>query len=67
MKGIAKYFSAVFALAILLTVQAAKADTTYNFQTLNNNTDPTFNQLLGVNNAGEIAGYFAKRGNRSSE
>lgn len=30
----------------------------YSFQTLNNNTDPTFNQLLGVNNAGTIAGYF---------
>ncbi|MBV8832069.1 MAG: hypothetical protein JO108_22930 [Acidobacteriaceae bacterium] len=58
MKRIAAYFSAAFALAILFTVPAARADTTYNFQTLNNNTDPTFNQLLGVNNAGEIAGYY---------
>ena len=36
-------------------VQAAP---TYTFQTLNNNADPTFNQLLGINNAGTIAGYF---------
>ncbi|MBV8884123.1 MAG: PEP-CTERM sorting domain-containing protein [Chroococcidiopsidaceae cyanobacterium CP_BM_RX_35] len=36
-------------------VQAAP---TYNFQTLNNNNDPTFNQLLGINNTGTIAGYF---------
>jgi hypothetical protein len=26
--------------------------------TLNNQADPTFNQLLGINNAGVIAGYF---------
>lgn len=30
----------------------------YSFQTLNNNADLTFNQLLGINNAGTIAGYF---------
>jgi hypothetical protein len=30
----------------------------YNFQTLNNNADLTFNQLLGINNNGVIAGYF---------
>ena len=30
----------------------------YTFQTLNNNHDDTFNQLLGVNNSGVIAGYF---------
>ena len=30
----------------------------YHFQTLNNNRDVTFNQLLGVNNEGVIAGYF---------
>ena len=27
------------------------------FTTLNDNADPTFNQLLGINNGGEIAGY----------
>ncbi len=31
---------------------------TYSFQTINNPGDPNFNQLLGVNNAGTIAGYF---------
>ena len=30
----------------------------YHFQTLNNNTDLTFNQLLGINDDGVIAGYF---------
>ena len=30
----------------------------YNFQTLDNNADRTFNQLLGINNDGKIAGYF---------
>lgn len=29
-----------------------------SFQTLDNNTDPTFNQLLGINNSGLIAGYY---------
>ncbi|MBV9749966.1 MAG: PEP-CTERM sorting domain-containing protein [Acetobacteraceae bacterium] len=37
---------------------AAYAAPSYTFQTLNNNTDPTFNQLLGINSAGTIAGYF---------
>ena len=30
----------------------------YTFHTLNNNADPTFNQLLGLNDSGLIAGYF---------
>lgn len=30
----------------------------YMFRTLDNPGDPTFNQLLGVNSSGEIAGYF---------
>lgn len=30
----------------------------YTFQTLNNPADPTFNQLLGINDHGTIAGYF---------
>ena len=30
----------------------------YSFRTLNNPADPTFNQLLGFNNRGMIAGYF---------
>jgi hypothetical protein len=30
----------------------------YAFHTVNNNKDLTFNQLLGINNSGLIAGYF---------
>jgi Cu/Zn superoxide dismutase len=30
----------------------------YTFTTLDNGADPTFNQLLGINNNGTIAGYF---------
>ncbi len=31
---------------------------TYQFLTLNNSNDVTFNQLLGINNHGRIAGYY---------
>jgi hypothetical protein len=34
------------------------ASANYAFQTLNDNRDTTFNQLLGINNSGVIAGYF---------
>lgn len=34
------------------------AAATYRFKTLNNAHDRTFNQLLGINNEGLIAGYF---------
>jgi len=37
---------------------SAAANVHYNFTTLNNQNDPTFNQLLGINDAGTIAGYF---------
>jgi len=30
----------------------------YSFKTLDDQADPTFNQLLGINNNGKIAGYF---------
>ena len=30
----------------------------YSFSTLDNAADPTFNQLLGINDGGTIAGYF---------
>jgi hypothetical protein len=30
----------------------------FAFRTLNDNQDPTFNQLLGINDSGVIAGYF---------
>lgn len=30
----------------------------YHFRTINNDNDTTFNQLLGINDKGKIAGYF---------
>jgi hypothetical protein len=30
----------------------------YTYKSINNNTDPTFNQLLGINNSNVIAGYY---------
>src|SRR5579863_1380972 len=41
-----------------LQMGRSQAPTAYTFETLNDNADPTFNQLLGINNHGEIAGYF---------
>lgn len=35
-----------------------KKQAPYSFQTLNDQHDLTFNQLLGINNNGKIAGYF---------
>lgn len=34
------------------------ASVSYGFRTLDDQADPTFNQLLGINNVGTIAGYF---------
>jgi hypothetical protein len=31
---------------------------TYSFKTLDNPDDPSFNELLGINNLGKIAGYY---------
>jgi len=41
----------------LLSTGAASAQT-FTFTTLDNPGDPTFNQLLGINDAGTIVGYF---------
>ncbi len=49
-----------FALASLMIAASsasARAEQ-FSFTTLNNNADPTFNQLLSINNSGVIAGYF---------
>ncbi len=56
------------ALGILMMTVAAGASSlqasnplsgkAYHFTTLNDQADPTFNQLLGINNHGVIAGYF---------
>jgi len=49
---------------LALTATANASSTTasgsagYTFRTLDNHKDLTFNQLLGINNAGLIAGYF---------
>ncbi|MGH3289988.1 MAG: hypothetical protein ACRDPD_35805 [Streptosporangiaceae bacterium] len=42
----------------LSPASAASQASSYSFQTLNNAHDPTFNQLLGINDFGVIAGYF---------
>ncbi len=42
----------------LLVAPAFTQAASYKFQTINNNTDPNFNQLLGINTAGTIAGYY---------
>ena len=39
----------------------------WTFNTLNNSNDPTFNQLLGVNNHGQIAGVLRVRGQAPPE
>jgi len=51
--------------ALALTTTAASAatigshqGTAYSFRTIDDPKDFTFNQLLGINNSGEIAGYF---------
>jgi len=40
------------------TIGAHHSGTSYSFQTLDNANDLTFNQLLGINDEGVIAGYF---------
>jgi hypothetical protein len=48
--------AAALAGPALATPQQAAAR--YTFTTLDNHADPTFNQLLGINQSGTIAGYF---------
>jgi hypothetical protein len=45
-------------IATPIATPTATPMTGYRFKILDNANDPTFNQLLGINNAGEIAGYF---------
>jgi hypothetical protein len=40
------------------TTSSTTVSTTYTFTTLDNQADPTFNQLLGINSHNVIAGYF---------
>jgi len=39
-------------------MHAAAGHVSYGFRTLDDSADPTFNQLLGINDNGLIAGYF---------
>ena len=50
--------SSVPSLAALARQASAPHATAYNFRTLDNAQDLTFNQLLGINDYGLIAGYF---------
>src|SRR5271165_1637700 len=42
----------------VMGVHTAGGPTAYSFRTVDNAADLTFNQLLGINNEGVIAGYF---------
>ena len=53
--GLATVASGALAFAL---AGPASASTGYQFRTLNDARDLTFNQLLGINNSGVIAGYF---------
>jgi hypothetical protein len=46
------------ALALASSASASTLTAGYGFITLDNAHDPTFNQLLGINDEGTIAGYF---------
>ena len=48
---------ALLASTSFLAMLPARA-ASYTFNTYDNPGDPAFNQLLGINNAGTIAGYF---------
>jgi hypothetical protein len=50
-------FAAIVIATVLLSAFAL-AGTGPTFTTIDNPADPTFNQLLGINNAGVISGYF---------
>ena len=45
-------------VASALQLASPQAGSSYTFKTLDDNADPTFNQLLGINNSGVISGYF---------
>ena len=42
----------------VMGVHTVGGPTAYSFRTVDNAADLTFNQLLGINNSGVIAGYF---------
>ena len=57
--------AAALAGPALATPQQTSAH--YTFTTLDNQADPTFNQLLGINQSGTIAGYFGSGAAGSSQ
>src|SRR5262245_25314819 len=63
-RRIAAIAGAAAVCAGALTASAASAaqipdgSANYQFQSFNNPADPTFNQLLGINGNGLIAGYY---------
>ena len=44
-------------IGVTLAVVLPASAQTYTYQTINNSTDPAFNQLLGINNSHTIVGY----------
>ena len=50
----------IAAASLLLLVPGAAGAAALTFQTIDDPADPTFNQLLGINNSGQIAGYFGR-------
>jgi hypothetical protein len=57
--SIPRYIFAVAIVAVMVSVgQSTASAAPYVFVTLDNSGDPAFNQLLSINNAGVIAGYF---------
>lgn len=50
--------AAALALALATPAQAHSLKNFYTFEDVVNNNDVTFNQELGINNSGVIAGYF---------
>jgi hypothetical protein len=51
-------FLATASVSALLFMAGPGLAGPYSFKTLNNPGDPNFNQLLGINDAGKIVGYF---------
>jgi hypothetical protein len=56
--GLAAVASGALAFTLAAPALAQSSSSAYQFRTLDNARDLTFNQLLGIDNAGVIAGYF---------
>jgi probable HAF family extracellular repeat protein len=56
--ALATALTAVVATLASSVEASALSGTNYSFTTLNSSNDPTFNQLLGINDQQVIAGYF---------